>query len=155
MGEKTYFWPLNDKSAREGFDRLWVDMSALNQVRETQIMVNARLLRFEKTAGPLLRTDFKTLCGENNGPADYLAIAERFTTVFIEDVPQLGPENRNEAKRFVTLIDALYEASVLLVILSETKASLLYPNGDGRFEFARTLSRLEEMGSIDYMTRSR
>lgn len=155
LGARTYFSPTTDPSLRDAFYALWGELSALNEVRAAEIMVNERLLRFEQAAGPLLLANFKELCAVNNGPSDYLAIAERFTTVFIADVPILSPENRNEAKRFVTLIDALYEAHTLLVILAEAEPDALYPVGTGAFEFERTASRLQEMRSHDYISRPR
>ena len=82
-------------------------------------------------------------------------MAARFHTVFLEDVPRLGAENRNEAARFVTLIDALYEARAKLAMLAEAEPESLYPTGDGAFEFERTASRLQEMRSTDYLEAAR
>jgi cell division protein ZapE len=94
---------------------------------------------------------FKRLCGEARGAPDYLAIAWRFHTVFIVGIPRLGPENRNEAARFVTLIDALYEHKVKLLASADAQPEELYENGDGAFEFQRTASRLIEMRSEEYL----
>ena len=94
---------------------------------------------------------FKRLCGEARGAADYLAIARRFHTVILVGVPQLGPENRNEAARFVTLIDALYEHKVKLLAAADAEPEHLYESGDGAFEFQRTVSRLMEMRSEAYL----
>ncbi|MBO9714015.1 cell division protein ZapE [Sphingomonas sp.] len=94
---------------------------------------------------------FKRLCGEARGAADYLAIARRFHTVIIVGIPRLGPENRNEAARFVTLIDALYENKVKLLASADALPDDLYLSGDGAFEFERTASRLHEMQSKDYL----
>ncbi|MEO5707229.1 MAG: AFG1/ZapE family ATPase, partial [Alteraurantiacibacter sp.] len=94
---------------------------------------------------------FKRLCGEARGAADYLAIARRFHTVIVVGIPKLGPENRNEAARFVSLIDALYEHKVKLFATAAAAPEELYPKGDGAFEFERTVSRLMEMQSAEYM----
>ncbi|WP_137862645.1 MULTISPECIES: cell division protein ZapE [unclassified Sphingomonas] len=94
---------------------------------------------------------FKRLCGEARGAADYLAIARRFHTVILVGIPKLGPENRNEAARFVTLIDALYEHRVKLLAAADAEPQHLYEAGDGRFEFDRTVSRLMEMRSDAYL----
>jgi cell division protein ZapE len=153
-GAKTWFAPTMSPEAVKGFNTLWLDMTRLNQEREAVLTVNERKLTFRRAAGPLLRATFAELCGEANGPADYLEIAERFTTVFIENVPLLSPANRNEARRFVTLIDALYEASTKTVVLADAEPAQLYPTGDGAFEFERTVSRLEEMRSEDYLGRN-
>ncbi|HEY4071407.1 MAG TPA: cell division protein ZapE [Sphingomicrobium sp.] len=94
---------------------------------------------------------FKRLCGEPRGAADYLAIARRYHTVIIVGIPVMGPEMRNEASRFVTLIDALYEHKVKLLAAADAEPEGLYPAGDGSFEFQRTVSRLEEMRSAEYL----
>ena len=95
---------------------------------------------------------FKRLCGEARGAADYLAIARRFHTVILVGIPRLGPENRNEAARFVTLVDALYEHNVKLLAAADAEPNELYLRGDGAFEFERTVSRLEEMRSEQYLS---
>jgi cell division protein ZapE len=94
---------------------------------------------------------FKRLCGEARGAPDYLAVARRFHTVILVGVPRLGPENRNEAARFVTLIDALYEHKVKLLASADAQPEHLYEAGDGQFEFQRTVSRLNEMASDEYL----
>ena len=94
---------------------------------------------------------FKKLCGEARGSPDYLAIARHYHTVFVVGIPKLSPENRNEAARFVTLIDSLYEHKVKLIAIAEALPAELYASGDGRFEFDRTISRLMEMQSQDYL----
>jgi cell division protein ZapE len=94
---------------------------------------------------------FKRLCGEPRGAADYLAIARRFHTVVLVGIPVMGPEMRNEAARFVTLIDSLYEHKVKLLAAADAEPAGLYPLGDGNFEFQRSVSRLEEMRSADYL----
>ncbi len=110
-----------------------------------------RTLHVPKSLKGVAVFSFKRLCGEARGAADYLAIAQRFHTVIIVGIPVLGPEKRNEAARFVTLIDALYEHKVKLLAAADAEPSGLYPAGDGRFEFARTVSRLEEMRSAEYL----
>ena len=93
------------------------------------------------------RATFWDLCAKPLGPADYLAIAEAVRVLILEDVPLLSSENYNEAKRFVTLIDALYEAKVRLIMTAADEPERLYLEGAGSFEFARTASRLREMQS--------
>ncbi|AUW57687.1 cell division protein ZapE [Sphingobium sp. SCG-1] len=94
---------------------------------------------------------FKRLCAEARGATDYLAIARRYHAVIIVGIPVLGPEKRNEAARFVTLIDALYEYRVKLLASADAVPMALYPTGDGAFEFERTVSRLMEMQSDEYL----
>jgi cell division protein ZapE len=110
-----------------------------------------RTLHVPKALKGVAVFSFKRLCAEARGAADYLAIARRFHSVIIVGIPVLGPQNRNEAARFVTLIDALYEYRVKLLASADAAPDALYPVGDGRFEFDRTVSRLLEMQSEDYL----
>jgi cell division protein ZapE len=110
-----------------------------------------RTLHVPKSLKGVAVFSFKRLCQEARGAPDYLAIARRYHTVFIVGIPKLGPENRNEAARFVTLIDALYEHKVKLIATADAQPDGLYSAGDGRFEFERTVSRLMEMQSVDYL----
>jgi cell division protein ZapE len=113
--------------------------------------VGGRSLHVPKALKGVAVFSFKRLCGEARGAADYLAIARRFHTVILVGIPKLGPENRNEAARFVTLIDALYEHKVKLLAAADAEPGELYVAGDGRFEFDRTVSRLMEMRSDAYL----
>jgi cell division protein ZapE len=110
-----------------------------------------RTLHVPKALKGVAVFSFKRLCAEARGAADYLAVARRFHSVIIVGIPVLGPQNRNEAARFVTLIDALYEYRVKLLASADAAPDALYPVGDGRFEFDRTVSRLLEMQSEDYL----
>jgi cell division protein ZapE len=110
-----------------------------------------RMMHVPKALKGVAVFSFKRLCAEARGAADYLAIARRFHSVIIVGIPVLGPQNRNEAARFVTLIDALYEYRVKLVASADAEPDALYAVGDGRFEFDRTVSRLLEMQSEDYL----
>jgi len=94
---------------------------------------------------------FKRLCKEARGASDYLAVAQKFHTVMVVGIPVLTRDNRNEAARFVTLIDALYEYRVKLIASADAEPANLYVEGDGRFEFERTVSRLMEMQSDEYL----
>jgi cell division protein ZapE len=110
-----------------------------------------RTLHVPKSLKGVAVFSFKRLCGEPRGAADYLAISRRYHTVIVVGIPVMGPEMRNEAARFVTLIDALYEHKVKLLAAADAEPQGLYPAGDGSFEFQRTASRLEEMRSAEYL----
>jgi cell division protein ZapE len=110
-----------------------------------------RTLHVPKSLKGVAVFSFERLCGEPRGAADYLAIARRFHTVIIVGIPIMSRERRNEAARFVTLIDALYEHRVKLLAAADAEPAGLYPEGDGSFEFQRTVSRLEEMRSAAYL----
>jgi cell division protein ZapE len=110
-----------------------------------------RTLHVPKSLKGVAVFSFKRLCGEPRGAADYLAIARRYHTVIIVGIPVMMTDMRNEAARFVTLIDALYEHKVKLLAAADAEPADLYPAGDGSFEFQRTVSRLEEMRSAEYL----
>ena len=110
-----------------------------------------RTLHIPKALKGVAVFSFKRLCAEARGASDYLAVARHFHTVILVGIPRMGPENRNEAARFVTLIDALYEYKVKLLASAAAMPDALYVAGDGAFEFERTASRLAEMQSDDYL----
>jgi len=114
-------------------------------------VLGGRTLHVPKSLKGVAVFSFKRLCVEPRGASDYLAIARHYHTVIIVGIPVLGPEKRNEAARFVTLIDALYEYKVKLLASADAEPVALYPEGDGAFEFERTVSRLMEMQSDDYL----
>ncbi len=146
----SWFSPIDPDNERS-FRALWADM--LNGEAETgeTLEVLGRKIHLPHAAGGMLRASFASLCSVALGPNDYVAIAERFHTIFIEDVPKLSANRREEARRFVILVDALYEAHARTVLLAEAEPTLLYPEGDGAFEFERTASRLQEMRSADWL----
>jgi cell division protein ZapE len=153
-GQQVYFAPL-DAKAEAGFEALWASLTDGAAETGETLEVTGRKIRLPHTVGGHMRSSFISLCGIALGPQDYLAIAGRFHTVFLEGVPLLTPDNRNEAARFVSLIDALYEAKVKLAVLAAAEPGALYPAGDGSFEFERTVSRLEQMRSADYIDAAR
>lgn len=114
-------------------------------------VAGGRTLHVPKSLKGVAVFSFKRLCGEPRGPADYLAIAQHFHTVIIVGIPVMSPAMRNEAARFIALIDVLYDHHVKLLAAADAEPSELYPKGDGRFEFQRTVSRLEEMRSAEYL----
>jgi len=115
------------------------------------IQVNGREFEIAKSAEGVGFSSFDDLCNKPLGPGDYLVVAKRFHTIILDGIPKMGPHNRNEAKRFVTLIDALYAAKVNFICSAEAPPTGLYTEGDGAFEFERTASRLIEMQSPEYM----
>ena len=110
-----------------------------------------RTLHVPKSLKGVAVFSFKKLLGQPRGAADYLAVARRYHTVILVGVPMMGPEMRNEASRFTTFVDALYEHKVKLLAAADAEPEGLYPSGDASFEFQRTVSRLEEMQSAEYL----
>ena len=121
------------------------------KVPSEELDVGGRTLHVPKSLKGVAVFSFRKLVGEPRGAADYLAVAQRFHTVILVGIPVMTREMRNEAARFVTLIDALYEHRVKLLAAADAEPAGLYPAGDGSFEFQRTVSRLEEMRSADYL----
>jgi len=155
-GMATWHTPLGDEATaqvREAFFRLTdYPPEDAEHVPSADLDVGGgRTLHVPKSLKGVAVFSFKRLCAEARGAADYLAIARAYHTVILVGIPRLGPENRNEAARFVTLIDALYEHKVKLLATADAAPEDLYTAGDGRFEFERTVSRLMEMQSADYM----
>ena len=146
----VWFSPI-DPGNESAVGDLWRDMLGPEDEDGETLEVLGRKIFFPNAAGGLLRAGFEELCAVALGPNDYVAIAQRFHTVFIAGVPRLTPNRREEARRFVVLIDALYEARTHLIMLAEAEPTKLYPEGDGAFEFERTASRLQEMRSADWL----
>ena len=147
-GEQTYFAPVND-TARAQMDGIWTDLSAGHSTPFT-LVHKGRNLVFPAYHNGVARFSFYDLCGQMLGPGDYLAIADAVRVLMVDNIPQLGRNNFNEAKRFVTLIDALYEAKVKLICSAAAAPEMLYIEGEGVFEFERTASRLREMQSAEW-----
>ena len=114
------------------------------------IAVGSRRLVVPRAAKGVAWFDFEALCEQPLGPADYLALTRRYHTVLLSGVPRLTPDRRNEARRFITLVDALYDRRINLIIGAAAAPEALYPAGEGAFEFQRTVSRLAEMQSRAY-----
>ena len=140
-----------DMGRSQAFEHLWEDLKGDEPEEPAHLAVAGRDVVIERTAGGLARATFAELCARPLGASDYLAMAERFHTLFLEGVPVLGPDREQEARRLVTLIDALYEARTRLVVLAEAAPGALYPKGVGAFEFERTVSRLNQMSSADWL----
>nr|WP_241767912.1 cell division protein ZapE [Hyphomonas polymorpha] len=150
----VWYAPLNAASAA-ALDKAWDRLTLGAEPQHCVLTVKGRKLEVSREAAGVARFTFEELCARPLGPIDYLAIAGTFHTVILEGIPLLSPDKRNEAMRFISLIDALYEAKVKLVASAEAEPGALYPEGDGSFEFERTASRLFEMRSKDYLSLER
>ncbi|TVR97608.1 MAG: AFG1 family ATPase [Rhodospirillales bacterium] len=121
------------------------------EVGPDSIIVNGRTVEIPRASGDIAFMAFDDLCRRPLGPADYLSIAGKYDVLVLAGIPAMRPEMRNEAKRFVTLVDALYEHRTKLICSAADLPEGLYPAGDGSFEFQRTVSRLHEMRSAGYI----
>ncbi|MFM9862091.1 MAG: cell division protein ZapE [Micropepsaceae bacterium] len=150
---RVYFTPLS-ADATAALDAVWHDLTGVTHGEPGELDVLGRRLKVPEQARGAARFTFDELCVAALGPQDFLAIADSFHAIVVNDIPRLTPETRNEAKRFVTLIDALYERNAKLICTAAAEPQELYPAGDGSFEFERTASRLVEMQTPDYLGRS-
>lgn len=121
------------------------------EVGPDSLGVNGRVLEIPMASDDIAYISFAELCDRPLGAADYLAIAGRYDVVFLARIPRMTRDMRNQAKRFVTLVDALYEHKVKLICSAELPPEALYAEGEGAFEFERTISRLHEMQSEAYL----
>ncbi|WP_170005302.1 cell division protein ZapE [Pseudopontixanthobacter vadosimaris] len=155
-GIDTWHTPLGDAATakvREAFFRLtdYEPEDAANVPSAELDLGGGRILHVPKSFKGVAVFSFKRLCASPRGAGDYLAIAQNYHSVIIVGIPQMGADMRNEAARFVTLIDALYENKVKLFATAEVEPEDIYVAGDGAFEFERTVSRLKEMQSREYL----
>ena len=147
--EATYYFPL-DAHAGEFVRQSYNEFTNFAAMQAGVLQVMGRTIILSAVHGDIALTSFNELCEQSLGSADYIEIAREFSTLIMAEIPKLTPEKRNEAKRFMTLIDALYEHKVKLICTAEVPAQELYTEGDGAFEFKRTASRLIEMQSESY-----
>lgn len=150
-GSRLYFTPA-DEAARAELDKIWLRLTGTPKGELMDIQVKGRTLRVQQAAMGVARFGFADLCEKPLGAADYLHVARTFHTLILERIPVLGPHRRNEARRFINLIDTLYDNRVCLVASAEAEPEHLYVRGDGADLFARTVSRLMEMRSEAYLT---
>ncbi|MDB6177768.1 cell division protein ZapE [Paracoccus sp. Z330] len=143
-GGQVWFTPA-DPDPGGAMDAAWAELVGREQAQPLQLEVKGRQVELPAFANRVGRAGFWDLCGRPLGPADYLALANAVDALLIDGIPRLSMSNYNEAKRFVTLIDALYEARVRLIASAADEPEHLYNEGEGSFEFERTASRLREM----------
>ncbi len=149
QGAKVWFSPAGPDQKR-AISQIWAELTGGDPGTPLSLPVNGRELKLERVHNGVARASFWELCARPLGPADYLALAGAIRVLVLEDIPHLTASNYNEAKRFVTLIDTLYEARVRLVASAADLPERLYVEGEGAFEFARTASRLREMQGADW-----
>lgn len=149
---QVYLTPLGPETDRQ-MDEAWTAMTAGRKVEPSTIALKGREIPVPLAAGTAARFSFNDLCAQPLGARDYLAIAARFDTLFVDHIPVLSQAQRNEAKRFILLIDTLYDQHMRLVASAEAAPEKLYSGtiGTESFEFTRTASRLTEMQSKEWL----
>jgi cell division protein ZapE len=154
MGQKTYHFPLN-ADAHAALEAAFADLTDGAEVKSETLTVLGRALFVPRVGRNVAWFSFEELCARPLAAADYLALAERYAALVLKGIPRLSARERNEAQRFQILIDALYEARMLLIASAEVPPEELYVEGDGAFEFRRAVSRLYEMQNDDYIANRR
>jgi cell division protein ZapE len=139
-----------DSRADAALDQAFSNLTGERPGKPERLHVLGRTLSIPLAADGVARFDFAAICGQPLGPADYLAIATHYQALVLDGIPRLGPENYDQARRFITLVDALYEHRVKLVASADATPDQLYERGEGARAFERTASRLEEMQSQDW-----
>lgn len=150
---KMYHTPLGeeaDAAMAEAFEGL-----AEARDESPLLMIEHREIQARRRAGGVVWFDFKTLCGGPRSQNDYLELASQFHTVLLSGVPQMPPRLASEARRFTWLIDVLYDRRVKLIMSAEVPADQLYNDGPLAHEFPRTVSRLQEMQSAEFLALER
>lgn len=150
----TQMWHVPaDREAQQQIDEVWRKLAGREGGAPTELSYRGRSIHIPFAGSGAARFDFADLCRQPLGAADFVQIAHNFHTVVIEDIPVMSPDQRNEAKRFILLVDAFYDNAVKLVASAAAERQDIY-QGDGTVEaaeFKRTISRLIEMGSTDYL----
>ncbi|MEM9469185.1 MAG: cell division protein ZapE [Pseudomonadota bacterium] len=149
----VYFSPLTNVH-KEKIDQLFQTMIRESDVGIDAFNVKGRTIQLKASENGIARSSFSQLCEEALGAEDYIAIADRYHTLFLENIPYLSTDKRNEAKRFILLIDCLYEARCRLILSAEKPYDEIYEGSDHAFEFDRTMSRLMEMQSREYQAKA-
>lgn len=149
-----FVYPTGD-AADDFLLHVWNELTGHAESEPLRIEVQGRILRVDKHAHGVAWFTFAELCARPLGASDYLELIAQCHTLLLQGIPELKAEERNEAKRFVTLIDTLYDHRIKLYATAETAPEGIYAHGDGTFEFARTVSRLTEMQSDEYAALAR
>lgn len=150
---RVWFQPADDE-AKAAMDKAWLHLTDTEIGEPDEIHAKGRVLKVPQAAAGAARFRFSELCEAPLSSGDYLRLARRYHTIFIDGIPVLPPQKRNEARRFVLLIDTLYDEAVRLVASAEAGPTELHPEGQIAPEFERTSSRLIEMGSQQYLERA-
>ena len=147
---QVYHTPLGDEADR-ALDLAFGELTDGARVGDETLTVKGREIEVMRTARGVAYFYFEELCQRALGAEDYIAVGDRFHTVVLNGIPQMSPEMRNEAKRFMNLIDVLYEKKVNLVAAADAQPDGLHADGTHAFEFQRTVSRLMEMQTPEYI----
>jgi cell division protein ZapE len=149
-GMRTWLVPADARADRE-LDRAFAELTGGAEGKPETLWVMGRKFVVPLAADGVARFDFETLCGAALGPGDYLALATKFHTLILDGIPRLSPDNYDKARRFIVLIDTLYDQRVKLIASADATPDKLYQRGENARMFERTASRLDEMQSSDWL----
>lgn len=151
LSAQELFYTPNDSENNQKIDTIIENLTEKKTLKAASLKVFDRNINFQKTLNQLLITDFDELCRQHFSQNDYIEICKHFKIIIVKNVPKLSTEMHNEAKRFLMFIDQAYIHQVILILSLECAINLLYTEGKGAFEFARTISRLYEMQTRNYI----
>jgi cell division protein ZapE len=153
IGESPVYYVPADEAAERAMDDMFARLTGGVEPKFVRLMVHGHPVDVPAQVMGVARLSYDDLCRQPLGASDYLALARSYHTILIEGVPVIPSERRDEAKRFITLVDVFYERRVKLIVSADAEPAGLYRAGTGKeaFEFARTVSRLAEMRSRDYL----
>jgi cell division protein ZapE len=149
-GLRTWQVPA-DEMSRQALDKAFRRLTGGSAIRPVTLTVMGRDLVVPKASDGVARFDFDSLCNTALGAGDYLALATRFHTLVLDDIPRLSPDNYDQARRFIVLVDTLYDQRVKLIASAAAQPDQLYQHGKNAKMFERTASRLDEMQSEDWL----
>lgn len=148
--EGSYFWPLGEFTQKK-ITKLFDQLTGFETPKKEHLKIRGREILVEAAVRDTARFTFSQLCERPLGAEDYLKVSKTYKTIFVEGIPRMGYDRRNEAKRFMTLIDTLYDNKTKLIVSADEPPEKLYFGHDHAFEFERTISRLREMQSVGYL----
>jgi|TARA_E500000178_G_scaffold245569_1_gene241961 cell division protein ZapE len=146
-GNKVWLSPIN-KENKKKIDNIFLKLS-LGFVKQSEtIEISGRTIFIPQVAAGIAKIDFDDLCNKPLAASDYIEIGQRYKGIIIENIPVLDDKSRNETRRFIWLIDALYDKNCFLIANAETDFRKIYQGEEWEFEFQRTISRIVEMSQV-------
>jgi len=154
LRQAPIYLPAGEEATRGRLAALFEQLAGARTETERHLLVNGHTLHAAKRAGDIVWFSFATLCQGARSAADYVELAEEFHTVFLTEIPTLGEAQEDAARRLIALVDALYDQGVKLIVSAAGAPTQLYQGKRLGFEFRRTVSRLIEMQSEEYLARA-
>lgn len=148
--ENIYIHPLSINNLKK-FRSLFLKLSTIKSKRKIKLEILGRNIQTLYTSGSIVWFDFANICGEGRSQLDYIELAQLFDTIFLSNIKVMSNKNDDETRRFISLVDELYDRKINLIILAETTIEYLYTGEILKFDFKRTISRINEMSTAEYI----